>query len=219
VGATSDCELADVYLSERVAPGQLLAALRPALPAGLEALSAEEVGLAAPALQTQVRWAEYEVDVPGGERPAADVRGAISNLLGARSLPWERQRADKLQRYDLRPLVVGLWLEAEGEGVHRLAMRLRVSQKRGGRADQVWRRWGWRRLCGSTAGGCTWRRRPRLSRPTVAGASGKTDAACCSCDCSCPPRRTSPTGLAALGRNDALERSGRSADGAAGRSA
>ena len=137
VGATSACELADVYLGERVAPGELLAALRPVLPAGLEALSAEEVGLAAPALQTQVRWAEYEVDVPGGERPAADVRGAISNLLGARSLPWERQRADKLQRYDLRPLVVGLWLEAEGEGVHRLAMRLRVSQERSGRADQV----------------------------------------------------------------------------------
>lgn len=137
VGATSGCELADVYLSERIAPGELLSALRPALPPGLEALSAAEVGLAAPALQTQVRWTEYEVDVPGGERSATEVRGAISGLLGARSLPWEHQRATKLQRYDLRPLVVDLRLEAEGEGVHRLAMRLRVSQERSGRADQV----------------------------------------------------------------------------------
>src|SRR3990170_2652946 len=95
------------------------------------------VGRAAPALQTQVRWAEYEVDVPGGQRSAAEVRRAIGELLGAPSLPWEHQRTAKLQRYDLRPLVVGLWLEAEGEGVHRLAMRLRVSQERSGRADQV----------------------------------------------------------------------------------
>jgi len=137
VGATSDCEMADVYLSERVTPTELLSTLRPALAAGLTALAAEEVGLAAPALQTQVRWVEYEVDVPGGQRSAAEVRGAISELLGARSLPWEHQRTTKLQRYDLRLLVVGLWLEAEGEGVHRLAMRLRVSQERSGRADQV----------------------------------------------------------------------------------
>jgi len=137
VGATSDCELADVYLSERVAPADVLSALSPVLPAGLKALAAEEVGLTAPALQTQVRWAEYEVDVAGGQRPAGEVRRAISELLGARSLPWEHQRTAKLQRYDLRPLVVGLRLEAEGEGVHRLVMRLRVSQERSGRADQV----------------------------------------------------------------------------------
>jgi len=137
VGATSDCELADVYLSERVTPAELLSALPPVLPAGLTALVAEEVGLAAPALQTQVRWAEYEVDVPGGQRSAAEVRRAIGELLSARSLPWEHQRTAKVQRYDLRPLVVGLWLEAEGEGVHRLVMRLRVSQERSGRADQV----------------------------------------------------------------------------------
>ena len=137
VGATSDCELADVHLSERVPAAELLAALRPALPAGLEALAAEEVGLAVPALQTQVRWAEYEVDVPVGGRSAAEVRAAVSGLLGARSWPWEHQRTAKLQRYDLRPLVVDLRLEAEGEGVHRLVMRLRVSQERSGRADQI----------------------------------------------------------------------------------
>src|SRR3989304_1247419 len=55
-GAPSGGELADVSLNERVAPAEILSALRPALPAGLEALAAAEVGLAAPALQTQVRW-------------------------------------------------------------------------------------------------------------------------------------------------------------------
>jgi radical SAM-linked protein len=137
VGVTSSCELADVYLSKRTVLRDFVAALQATLPRGLEALSVCEVGLAGPALQTQVLWAEYEVDVPGGGRSAKDVRHGISELLAARSLPWEHQRETKTSRYDLRPLVMSLELEAEGEGVHRLLMRLRVRQDRSGRADQV----------------------------------------------------------------------------------
>ena len=137
VSVTSSCDLADVFLSERVEPTRFVAALRATLPPGLEALSAREVGLALPALQTQVRWAEYEVDVSNGGSSAEDIRGAIGDLLAVRSLPWEHQREKKVQRYDLRPLVLGLRLEAEGEGVYRLMMRLRIGQDRSGRADQV----------------------------------------------------------------------------------
>ena len=137
VGVTSACELADVFLSERVEPAGFIPALRGSLPPGLEALSVQEVGLASPALQTQVRWAEYEVDVPSGDRSLEDVRHAVSDLLTARSLPWEHQREKKLLRYDLRPLVLSLGLETEGEGIYRLLMRLRLSQERSGRADQV----------------------------------------------------------------------------------
>ena len=137
VGVTSGCELADVSLSEKVAPAEFVAALRAALPPGLEALSGWEVGPAGPALQTQVRWAEYEVDVSGGGRSSEDVRRSIGELLAARSLPWEHQRENKTSRYDLRPLVLGLSLEAEGEGIHRLVMRLRVGPERSGRAEQV----------------------------------------------------------------------------------
>lgn len=137
LGVTSACELADVFLSERMEPSRFLAALREALPPGLEALSALEVGLELPALQTQVRWTEYEVDVPRGGRSAEDIRHAVSDLLAARSLPWEHRRETKVHRYDLRPLVLDLRLQAEGEGTYRLAMRLRVDQERSGRPDQV----------------------------------------------------------------------------------
>jgi radical SAM-linked protein len=137
VGATSACELADIFLSERMEPARFAAALREALPQGLEALSAQEVGLDLPALQTEVRWTEYEVDVPRGARSPDEVRHAISDLLTARSLPWEHRRETKVLRYDLRPLVLELRLEAEGEGICRLAMRLRIDQERSGRADQV----------------------------------------------------------------------------------
>ncbi len=137
IDVTSECELADVFLSERTSPVDFVAALKATLPRGLKALSGREVGLVGPALQTQVRWAEYEVDVPGGDRSADDVHGAIGELLAARSLPWEHQRETRTVRYDLRPLVLGLRMEAEGEGIHRLLMRLRVGQERSGRADQV----------------------------------------------------------------------------------
>lgn len=137
LGVTSACELADIILSERLEPGRFAAALTEALPPGLEAPSAQEVGLELPALQTQVRWADYEVDVPRGGRPPEDIRRAISDILAARCLPWEQRRETKLLHYDLRPLVLELRLEAEGEGIYRLAMRLRIGQERSGRPDQV----------------------------------------------------------------------------------
>jgi radical SAM-linked protein len=137
LGATSDCELADIFLSERMEPACFAAALQDALPAGLEALSATEVGMDMPALQTQLRWTEYEVDVPLGGRSVEDIRHAISDTLAARSLPWEHRREAKVLRYDLRPLVLDLRLEAETEEACRLSMRLRINRERSGRADQV----------------------------------------------------------------------------------
>jgi radical SAM-linked protein len=137
LGATSACELADIFFSERVEPARFAAALREALPPGLEALSVQEVGLDLPALQTQLRWTEYEVDVARGGRSADDIRRAISDILAARSLPWEHRRETKVLRYDLRPLVLELRLEAEGEEACRLSMRLRINRERSGRADQV----------------------------------------------------------------------------------
>ncbi len=137
VGVTSACELADIFLSERTEPARFVAALGEALPPGLEALSAQEVGLDLPALQTRVRWSEYEVDVPRGGLSLDEIRNTISDILAARALPWEHRRETKVLRYDLRPLVLELQLEAGCEEACRLSMRLRVNQERSGRADQV----------------------------------------------------------------------------------
>lgn len=137
VGVTSSCELMDVFLRQRLPPGEFLRRVAPELPPGLEAHSAREVGLDLPALQTMVRWAEYEVEVPAADRSRREVEEAVERLLSARSIPWEHQRETRVRRYDLRPLVLGLWLEGEGENSFRLAMRLRAKQQATGRADQV----------------------------------------------------------------------------------
>jgi radical SAM-linked protein len=137
LGVTSACELADIFLAERVEAARFAAAMGNAMPPGLEVVSAQEMGLELPALQTQIRWAEYEVDVPRGGRSAEEVRGAIGKIMAARSFPWEHRRETKVIRYDLRPLVLELRLEGEGEQSYRLLMRLRVDRERSGRADQV----------------------------------------------------------------------------------
>ncbi|MEE9286097.1 MAG: TIGR03936 family radical SAM-associated protein [Dehalococcoidia bacterium] len=137
LGVTSDGELADIFLTEWIDPRGIPIRLSQTLPHGLEALAAWEVGLTAPSLQSQLRWAEYEVDVPTGGLSPDDAQLAIDRLLQARTFPWEQRRETKVRRYDLRPLILDLRLNVEGEGHLHLAMRLRAEQEMTGRADQV----------------------------------------------------------------------------------
>jgi len=137
LAVTSDCELADLFLTDRVEPPDALARLRNTLPQGLEATAAWEVGVSAPSLQSQLRWAEYEVEVPAGGLEPQRVQERIDRLLAAQTLPWEQQRETKVRRYDLRPLILDLRLAGERDGCLVLCMRLRAEQEMTGRADQV----------------------------------------------------------------------------------
>lgn len=133
---TSDGELAEVYLSEVVAPGDALRDIARRLPAGIEALAVEEVGVQAPSLQSQLRWAEYEVELP--ESVAEEqVRQAVESLLSAKTVSAEYRRETRVREYDLRPLVLDLVVERAGEGRVALVMRLRAEPEMTGRADQV----------------------------------------------------------------------------------
>jgi radical SAM-linked protein len=137
LGATSDCELVDIFLCDRVPPPDALARLSGGLPDGLRALSAEDVGISSPSLQSLLRWAEYEVEVPRAWLAAADAQSAIDHLLLAGSLPAEYRREHKVRSYDLRPLVLSLRLEREEDKCFIIAMRLRAEQDKTARVDQV----------------------------------------------------------------------------------
>lgn len=134
---TSDWELADVFLDERAEPEKALASLRGRLPAGMEAIAVSEVGVNGPSLQSQLRWAEYDVEIPKDEISAGKVRDAIQALLRPLTFPTEYRRETKVRQYDLRPLILDLRLEEETENSVVLAMRLRAEQEMTGRADQV----------------------------------------------------------------------------------
>jgi radical SAM-linked protein len=137
VGVTSSCDLMDVFLAERVAPSDFVGALSKQTVAGVEVVAAWEVGVALPSLQSLVRWAEYEVEVGLSGRSPAQVEAAIEEFLAADSLPWQHAREKRVRHYDLRPLVLGLWLEGADGDACRLGMRLKTNQKGAGRCEQV----------------------------------------------------------------------------------
>jgi len=132
-GVTSTCELADLYLSKVCRPQDIVQRLAEHLPCGIRPRSAEEVGVNAPSLQSQVRRAEYRVDVSGLER--SPIEAAVSRLLTARTLPARYKREAKVREYDLRPLVLDLRLT--DDPAPSLCLRLRAEPERTARADQV----------------------------------------------------------------------------------
>lgn len=135
MGVTSDGELVEVYLAQRVDPSEALKALSGRLPPGVEAVDVEEIGLQSPSLQTQLRWAEYEVEVAGCDED--EVRLATERLISAGTLPAEYRRPTRVRQYDLRPLILSLIVGGSREGRVEVTMRLRAEPEMTGRADQV----------------------------------------------------------------------------------
>jgi len=134
-GVTSDCELLDLVLSERIQPPDVLVQIGPQLPSGIHPSAVGEVGVSAPSLQSQVRWAEYEVRVRGLDPEL--VQQSLCRVLEATTMPAEYQREKKVRTYDLRPLIIALDLCAVAEGEAVISMRLRAAPERTARADQV----------------------------------------------------------------------------------
>jgi radical SAM-linked protein len=135
LGVTSECELVDVFLSLPADPEPVLVALCADPPArGIEPVGVDEVGVDAASLQSRLCWAEYEVVVKAEHGVIGE---AVRNLLEADTMPVELQRATKVKRYDLRPLVIALRSQDAGDGQSMLTMRLRAAPDMTARADQV----------------------------------------------------------------------------------
>jgi len=124
VGYTSAAEVVDVFLDAPLSPVELAHRLAAALPPGLRVISIEEVEPGLPALQSQVRAAEYRVSM-AWEGDRADLEARVAALLAASTLPSERMRKGQRRSYDLRPLVEDLKLEEKDAEGYLLWMRLR----------------------------------------------------------------------------------------------
>jgi len=136
VGVTSQGELLELYLRQRLPLKEVWQALEPNLPAGLAILQVEELPAHVPALPSLVRWTEYQVEVPA-DRSREEVDRAIERLLAADTLPWQRQRDTGPRRYDLRPLILKLEAAASTPQAHLLRMHLRWDSRGAGRPEQV----------------------------------------------------------------------------------
>jgi radical SAM-linked protein len=136
IGMTGEAELMDVFLERRLLPYYFLGGVGAQLPPGASIKEVREVGLRLPSLQSQVRFAEYRVEVATGT-VGVEVESSLHSLLAKETLPWQHMRDTGPRRYDLRVLIDDLWLEHLQDGQCLLGMRLRMDAKGTGRPEQV----------------------------------------------------------------------------------
>ena len=136
VGVTSQAELMDILCTKWVSPHWFTAAVSQQLPPGIEILQAYQIPLSQPSLQSQVRYAEYEVEVET-EKERKDVESALASLLSVEHLPWQHQRDTGTRSYDLRALIDKLWLIDWRHPYCIIGMRLRCDSSGSGRPEQV----------------------------------------------------------------------------------
>ena len=119
-------ELADLWLTERVAAWRVREGLESELPPGHELVWVEDVWLGAPALVGRVAAADYCVTLGGGiDRSAIDT--AAKGVLASDQLIRERAKGGGVKTYDLRPLIVSIETESnDGGGDEGLLVRMRT---------------------------------------------------------------------------------------------
>jgi radical SAM-linked protein len=146
VGLELRGEVLEVYFDELVTIGRIQTAAE-LLPEGLEIVDAREVWHGFPSAASQLRGAEYEIEVrPRGDQTLSsdDLRGAVVRLLAAEQLPGKRRRGESERRADtgerdLRPLIEDVEvLEVSDDGRSgRLRMVLRLDPSGAGRPEDV----------------------------------------------------------------------------------
>lgn len=131
LGFTSDAEIADIWFDPDVEMEAVEQALAPALPPGIHAQRYSLVDLRAPALQTQVEQAEYELTFL---TPQPGLPERIAALLSQTELPRSRRN----KPYDLRPLILEMHpLPADENGLERIFLRMVSKESASGRPDEV----------------------------------------------------------------------------------
>ncbi len=133
---TSQAELMDIFCTKLVSPHWFTAALSQQLPPGIEILQVYQAALNQQSLQSQVRYAEYEVEIET-EKEQKDVESALTSLLSIKHLPWQHQRDTGTRSYDLRALIDELWLVDCHRPYCTIGMRLRCDSSGSGRPEQV----------------------------------------------------------------------------------
>lgn len=134
LGYLSECEMADIYLSEKMDPEAAREQMMKRMAPGIVVWRVEEVDLRAPALQTLTAVTTYTSLLLDPTDPAT-LQQNIDNLLAAKSIIRERRNKE----YDLRPLVEDITLAETNDDNIQINMRLTMMPGKTGRPDEVLR--------------------------------------------------------------------------------
>ena len=139
LGFSSRCEVMDMRLEHDIILDGLREKLQQTLPTGIQVLNVESADERAPALQTQVVSAEYEVALTESSSTSLGVDGSglkrkIDSVMESESIIRTRRG----KGYDLRPLIESLSLLPAEEGLGaRVFMRLAAREGATGRPEEV----------------------------------------------------------------------------------
>jgi radical SAM-linked protein len=136
VGVTADNELLDISITKVVSPHWFVETVNRQLPDGLKVLEATPIGPNVPSLQSQVRFAQYQVEVKTGKNEE-EIKKDIDRLLALESLPWHHERDTGRKSYDLRHLIDDIWLVEMKPASCVVGMILRCDESGSGRPEQV----------------------------------------------------------------------------------
>ena len=136
LGVTSEAELMDVMLRKRFSPYSFFKVVGGQLPDGIGMVESSEVALSLPSLQSQVRKAEYRVEL-STDKQKSEVEEAILLFMAKLDLPWQHKREGEVRHYDLRGMVDRLWLIEWRDSLCVIGMILRTDSTATGRAEQV----------------------------------------------------------------------------------
>ncbi|MBA4169132.1 MAG: DUF2344 domain-containing protein [Chloroflexi bacterium] len=137
-------EVVEAYFDDLV-PHERITAAGELFPDGIELRDAKEVWHGFPSAASQLRGAEYEIDVAGDDALTSDaLRGAVVRLLSAGELQGKRRRGESERRSDagerdLRPLIEDVEVLEVDEKAHTARLRtvLRLDPSGAGRPEDV----------------------------------------------------------------------------------
>lgn len=132
LGFASRAELVDVRLNQEIPLGEIAVRLKESLPPDLQILDITTIDEQAPALQTLVLSAHYEIHFIESVEPERLKQNAAALLLTETLI---RERRGKT--YDLRPLIEKLDLREDSNGEITLYMTLAARDGATGRPDEV----------------------------------------------------------------------------------
>lgn len=144
VGIELRGEVVEAYFDELV-PLDRIQAAGELFPEGVQLRDAKEVWHGFPSASSQLRGAEYEVEVSGDDSLTTDaLRGAVVRLLAAEELTGLRRRGESERRSDagdrdLRPLIEDVEVLEVDEKAHTARLRtvLQLDANGAGRPEDV----------------------------------------------------------------------------------
>jgi radical SAM-linked protein len=110
LGISSQCELLDVSLRERIFLDGLIEQLTATSPPGLRIYKIVEVPVRSPTLQTRVRSSEYQIRLDDAVSLEA-ILDHVNAIKRSESLHQERDRKGKTVIVDIRPLILDLYFD------------------------------------------------------------------------------------------------------------